>query len=300
MAFVKVQKTKSYFKRFQTKYRRRREGKTDYYARKRMVIQDKDKYNSPKYRMVVRITGAKIIAQIMYATLVGDKVLCQANSTELSKWGLTAGLTNYASAYCTGLLLARRLLKQLKMDSFYAGKTAFDGEDYNVGEEPNAERRPFKAILDVGLVNTTTGNKVFGCMKGACDGGLYVPHSSNKFPGNTVDGEKKVSYDATVHRDRIFGVHVDQYMDALKEDGEEEYQGQFSQWDACLKKTKCDSVEALYKKVHAGILSEPTFTKKSSKANPDRAHTKYRTARSGRIARKTRANEKIKIALANQ
>lgn len=38
--------------RFQTKFKRRREGKTDYYARKRLIIQDKDKYNSPKYRLV--------------------------------------------------------------------------------------------------------------------------------------------------------------------------------------------------------------------------------------------------------
>lgn len=156
----------------------------------------------------MRITGQKVIAQVVFATLVGDKVLCQSSSAELSKWGLTAGLTNYASAYCTGLLLARRLLKQLKMDSLYAGNAGEKGEDYNVGEDPNPERRPFKAILDVGLVNTTTGNKVFGVMKGACDGGLYVPHSSNKFPGNSNDGEN-TSYDAKVHRDRIFGVHVD-------------------------------------------------------------------------------------------
>jgi len=30
------------------------EGKTDYYARKRLITQDKTKYNSPKYRLVVR------------------------------------------------------------------------------------------------------------------------------------------------------------------------------------------------------------------------------------------------------
>ena len=37
MAFVKVIKNKAYFMRFQTKFRRRRQGKTDYYARKRLV-----------------------------------------------------------------------------------------------------------------------------------------------------------------------------------------------------------------------------------------------------------------------
>ncbi len=54
MPFVKVQKTKAYFKRYQVKFRRRREGKTDYRARKRLITQDKNKYNSPKYRLVVR------------------------------------------------------------------------------------------------------------------------------------------------------------------------------------------------------------------------------------------------------
>ena len=48
--FVKLVKNKAYFKRFQVKFRRRREGKTDYFARKRLVVQDKNKYNTPKYR----------------------------------------------------------------------------------------------------------------------------------------------------------------------------------------------------------------------------------------------------------
>lgn len=55
--YIKVLKTSAYSKRFQVKYRRRRQGKTDYQARRRMVIQDKNKYNTPKYRMVVRITN---------------------------------------------------------------------------------------------------------------------------------------------------------------------------------------------------------------------------------------------------
>ena len=56
-AFVKVQKDKAYFKRYQPKFKRRREGKTDYFARKRLCVQDKNKYNTPKYRLVVRITN---------------------------------------------------------------------------------------------------------------------------------------------------------------------------------------------------------------------------------------------------
>ena len=45
MGLVKVQKNKAYYKRLQTKYRRRREGKTDYYARRKLVSQDKNKYS---------------------------------------------------------------------------------------------------------------------------------------------------------------------------------------------------------------------------------------------------------------
>ena len=108
------------------------------------------------------------------------------------------------------------------MVKFYPANTNINGEDYNVGENPNAERRPFKAILDIGLVNTTVGNKVFAAMKGACDGGLYIPHSTTRFPGNYKDGENH-KYDAKVHRDRIFGVHVDNYMKTLKDESKEAY-----------------------------------------------------------------------------
>ena len=106
MPFVKVVKNNAYFKRFQTKFRRRREGRTDYYARTRLVLQDKNKYDSPKYRLVVRISNRKIIVQVIYATLKGDKVLTSAYSTELAKYGVPTGLKNYASAYATGLLVA--------------------------------------------------------------------------------------------------------------------------------------------------------------------------------------------------
>lgn len=40
------------------------EGKTDYRARKRLVVQDKSKYNTPKYRVVVRFTNTDVIAQV--------------------------------------------------------------------------------------------------------------------------------------------------------------------------------------------------------------------------------------------
>lgn len=70
----------------------------------------------PKYRFVVRKTNQRIICQVIYSTIKGDKVLMSADSYDLRKFGLTAGLANFSASYCTGLLCARRLLKKLKMD----------------------------------------------------------------------------------------------------------------------------------------------------------------------------------------
>ncbi|GJT97695.1 60S ribosomal protein L5-like protein [Tanacetum coccineum] len=64
----------------------------------------------------------------------------------MPQYGLKVRLTNYAAAYCTRLLLARRALKKLEMDKEYQGNVDAIGEDFSV--EPT-ERRPFRALLDV-------------------------------------------------------------------------------------------------------------------------------------------------------
>ncbi|MBN3313218.1 RL5 protein, partial [Atractosteus spatula] len=51
----------------------------------------------------------KTLRKIAYAKIEGDMIVCAAYSHELPKYGVTVGLTNYAAAYCTGLLLARRV-----------------------------------------------------------------------------------------------------------------------------------------------------------------------------------------------
>uniref|UniRef100_A0A2I3GR83 Ribosomal protein L5 eukaryotic C-terminal domain-containing protein n=1 Tax=Nomascus leucogenys TaxID=61853 RepID=A0A2I3GR83_NOMLE len=90
MGFIKVVKNKAYFKRYQ--------GKTDYYSQKRLVIQDKNKYNTPKYRMIVRVTNRDIICQTAYARIEGD-IVCAAYAHKLPKYGVKVGLTNYAAAW---------------------------------------------------------------------------------------------------------------------------------------------------------------------------------------------------------
>lgn len=74
-----------------------------------MVVQDKNKYNTPKYRLIVRFTNKDIICQVAYAKIEGDNIVCSAYAHELPRYGVKVGLTNYAAAYCTGLLLARRV-----------------------------------------------------------------------------------------------------------------------------------------------------------------------------------------------
>jgi large subunit ribosomal protein L5e len=85
--------------------------------------------------------------------------------------------------------------------------------DYNALEGKGKEtiRKPFKAFLDIGLTRITTGNKVFGCMKGCVDAGVNIPHSVKKFPGfKKVKGNKKGEYDSEVHSARIHGIHIDE------------------------------------------------------------------------------------------
>jgi len=252
MGFVKVTKTKAYFKRYQVKYRRRREGKTDYRARKRLITQDKNKYNSPKYRLVVSITNTQVICQIAYAEIDGDKILAQATSKELSRYGLKVGLKNYAAAYCTGLLVGRRVLQKLGLDDTYEGNTEIDGEiiktesngrTYYVDEVAD-EKRPFRCYLDVGLHTTTTGNRVFGALKGAADAGLDIPHSEKRFPGYNREDK---SYDAEVHRDRIFGQHVAEHMKELEEDDPDMLAAHYAEY--IKEGVSGDDIEELMEKV---------------------------------------------------
>ena len=288
MVFVKVVKCKAYFSRFQTKYRRRREGKTDYRQRKRLCAQSKAKYQSPKYRFVVRFTNTKVITQIAYAMIDGDRVMCQANSDELSRYGLKVGLKNYAAAYCTGLLCARRLLTQLGLADTYEGNTEADGEvvttEFNgkkyYVEEVNEDKRPFRALLDVGTKATTTGSRIFGALKGAVDGGLDIPHSEKRFPGYERDVKK---YDAEFHKSLIFGGHVSEYMEYLEEEDNAKYKEQFKAYLA--DGIEPDGVEDLYEGVHAKIREDPKAGPKAT-FTPDKKFK--RAAKIGHAARKAK------------
>ncbi|KAF8341541.1 uncharacterized protein EI90DRAFT_2965930 [Cantharellus anzutake] len=291
MPFVKTIKTNAYFSRFQVKYRRRREGKTDYYARKRLVNQAKNKYNSPKYRLVVRFTNKQVICQIIYARIQGDFVFAAATSKELPRYGISHGLTNWTAAYATGLLVARRALTKLGLADKYEGVTEPDGE-IKLVERPEDDKegpRPFKAYLDVGLRRTSTGHRVFAAMKGASDGGIHIPHNEKRFPGYDIESKE---LDVEVLKKYIYGGHVAEYMESLEEEDDERFKRQFASYLA--DGIGSEDIEELYTNAYAAIREDPTF-KPTEKTTDWKAESKkYKVPRLTNEQRKARIQEKIK------
>jgi large subunit ribosomal protein L5e len=299
MVFHKLVKNSAYFSRYQTKYRRRREGVTDYYARKRLVTQAKNKYNAPKYRLVVRFTNKDVITQIVTSEISGDKVFAAAYSHELKAYGITHGLTNWAAAYATGLLLARRVLSKLGLDKQFTGVEEADGE-FTLTEaaegDDGEERRPFKAFLDVGLARTSTGARVFGAMKGASDGGILIPHSEKRFPGFDMETEE---LDAETLRKYIFAGHVAEYMETLADDDEERYKSQFSGYiDDDL---EADGLEELYQDAHKQIREDPYKKEDGAEEKKSKDHWKAESKKY-KLNKLTKAEkeEKVKAKIAER
>lgn len=165
--------------------------------------------------------------------------------------------------------------------------------------------RPFKCFLDVGLKRTSTGSRVFGAMKGASDGGIFIPHSDKRFPG--FDPESK-ELDAEVLKKYIFGGHVAEYMESLEEEDDERYAWLIFVWDLCSH--PCDSfkkqfatyladgigsddIEEVYTNAHAAIREDPVF-KPTDKSKDYKAESlKYRTRKLTYDQRKERIAAKI-------
>jgi len=134
--------------RYRTPYRRRRQKKTDYAARRILAT-------SEHPRLVVRISNKTIQVQLTRSEIVGDFVLVKASSHELKeKHGWIASGKNMPAAYLIGYL---------------AGKKAVAaGYKY--------------ANLDLGLKRVTSGNKIFAVVQGANDAGFEVPFDSDIAP----------------------------------------------------------------------------------------------------------------------
>lgn len=235
------------------------------------------------------------MCQIVTSELTGDKVFVAAYAHELKRYGIENGLTNWAAAYATGLLVARRALKKLDLDEDFTGVEEADGEFTltEAAETDDGERRPFKCFLDVGLNRTSTGSRVFGAMKGASDGGIFIPHSEKRFPG--YDQETK-ELDAETLRKYIYGGHVGEYMETLADDDEERYKSQFQKYiDAEI---EADGLEELYQEAHKGIREDPFKREedegdKKSKEEWKAESKKYRQKKLSREEKDARIKEKI-------
>ena len=147
--------------RYCVPYRRRREARTDYRARRALVL-------SGIPRLVARNSIKNTIAEIILAKPEGDHVLVAAHSKELAKrFGWKASGRNLPAAYLTGLLC---------------------------GLKANAENIE-EANLDIGLYTPSKGATIFGVLKGVLDAGVHVAHSEEKLPSKErIEGDHIADY----------------------------------------------------------------------------------------------------------
>jgi large subunit ribosomal protein L18 len=146
---------------YRVAYRRRREHKTDYQSRRILAV-------SEHPRFVVRVSNKGILAQIVKAEIIGDKVLTQATSNELvTKYGWQASGKSIPAAYLLGMIAGHKAVKE-------GIKTAY---------------------LDLGLRRPTKGSKIFAVVKGAIDSGLSIPCDSDIIPPpERINGGHIVNY----------------------------------------------------------------------------------------------------------
>jgi large subunit ribosomal protein L18 len=144
--------------RYKVPFRRRREGKTDYGTRIKLIDLDKN-------RLVVRISNANVIVQIISVRENGDKTIISAHSKELQRLGWLGGAKNTSAAYLTAYICGKKALKA------------------NIN----------KSILDIGLKRAVKSSRVFAALKGAVDAGLNVPHGELILPDEDRISGKHIS-----------------------------------------------------------------------------------------------------------
>ncbi|MCD6323588.1 MAG: 50S ribosomal protein L18 [Desulfurococcales archaeon] len=154
--------------RYKVPRKRRREGKTNYYKRYRMII------SGQKIRAVVRKTNKHIIVQIIKFAPNGDETLVAVHSKTLRKMGWLGDLKNTSAAYLTGLIAG---LKAKKMGIQYA-------------------------VPDIGLHPSVRGSRIYAAIKGLRDAGVEVPASEEVLPSeDRVKGEHIAKYADTLSKE---------------------------------------------------------------------------------------------------
>ena len=146
--------------RYKVAFRRRREGRTDYHQRLRLLLSKED-------RVVVRKSSRHMKVQLVAPGSEGDTTLSSAVSKELEKYGYNASSGNTTAAYLTGLLFGYRALSK--------------GYEYGV--------------LDIGLQASSPGSRVYATLRGMVDAGFEVPHNPSVLPSDErIRGEHIAEY----------------------------------------------------------------------------------------------------------
>ncbi len=137
--------------RYRVPFRRRREGKTNYHRRLRLIV-------SGRNRLVIRCSNMHTVVQVIESRIEGDKTLVSSHSTQLtSDFGWQYATGNLPAAYLVGYLCGLRAKKSGIED----------------------------AILDVGIL--VHDNRVKAAFRGFLDSGITVPHDKNWFPASFSD-----------------------------------------------------------------------------------------------------------------
>lgn len=160
-------------------YRRRRNARTDYAKRKRLVL-------SGLPRLVVRPANKHITVQVVEARPTGDRVVASAHSSELTEYSWKGAGGNVPAAYLTGALAGHRAKSK--------------GAD--------------EAVLDVGTRPVSVGSRLLAAMSGALDAGMKIPHSTDILPSKErVRGEHIAAYAKVLSKDaRLYQERFSDYL----------------------------------------------------------------------------------------
>jgi large subunit ribosomal protein L18 len=165
---------------YRVKLRRRREGKTDYHARKAMVI-------SERPRLVPRFSAKNVSIQIIISKVSGDEVVAAAHSKELNKqYGWKAPTGNIPATYLTGLICGFRAINKAVKN----------------------------AILDIGLITPSKGSKIFAALSGIIDAGIDVPHDEKKILKERLEGTHIATYGSSLEVDsNVYSAKFAKYLE---------------------------------------------------------------------------------------
>ena len=166
---------------YKVPFRRRREGLTNYYKRRKYLL-------SGKPRFVVRKTIRHVIIQVVKALPIGDHILVSVHSNELRHYGWLGDTNNTPAAYLVGLLAGLKALKR--------GIT--------------------EAIPDIGLHRPVPHSRVFAAIKGAIDAGLKVPCSPEIWPDDSrIKGEHIANYarELKTKDETLFKMRFSKYLE---------------------------------------------------------------------------------------